>query len=102
MMLLTVFSVGSATSTRSAAATTAAATRPPRQPRSTDQDTTAAAGQMPGTVLAPAVITSGTSTHLVARIARTASASSVPTMAAVRERRRNMAAVQASQGLAMV
>src|SRR6476661_7381982 len=64
-MLLTVLSVGTTTSTTSAAETTAAAKSPPRQPLSTAHDTTAAEGQMPGTVGAPPRITALLSTTRV-------------------------------------
>src|SRR6476469_2451567 len=96
-MLLTVLSVGTTTSTTSAADTTAAAKRPPRQPLSTAQETTAAEGQMPGTVGAPPRITALLSTTRVDRMAATARTSSTPTTVVVRSRWNHIATVQAAR-----
>src|SRR6478752_9540221 len=96
-MLLTVLSVGTTTSTTSAAETTAAAKSPPRQPLSTAHDTTAAEGQMPGTVGAPPRITALLSTTRVDRMAATARASSMPTTVVVRSRWIHMATVQTAR-----
>src|SRR6476619_2327930 len=96
-MLLTVLSVGAVSSKKKAAETTAAAKSPPRQPLSTAHDTTAAEGQMPGTVGAPPRITALLSTTRVDRMAATARASSMPTTVVVRSRWIHMATVQTAR-----
>src|SRR3954454_8685987 len=91
---VTVLGVGSTTSTKEHAATRAAAARPPRHPRSTANPTTAAVGQIDGTVLAPAVITSAWSTRRVARMAAHPMASSAAYARTVRTGRSVTASVQ--------